>query len=70
MQSAGFSSADFQQIVVREAETEAHEESKDAVKDFFDAARFAKNRERGVHAFIVGVRYVFGTKRREAEFMQ
>jgi hypothetical protein len=67
---AALPSADFEQIVVGKAETETHEESKDAVKDFLDAGRFAENRDRGVHTFIVGDRYVFGTKRRDAEFMQ
>ena len=55
---------------MREAETEAHEESEDAVKDFLDAGGLAENGERGVHAFIVGAGYAFGTKRTEAEFMQ
>jgi len=50
---AGFSAADFEQVVVGEAQAETNEKSENAVEDSFAGAWFAENGESGVHALII-----------------
>src|SRR5580658_3849673 len=50
---AAFSSANFKQVAVLEAQPEAHEKSKNAVKGFLDRGGFAENGQAGVHDLIL-----------------
>ena len=50
---AGFSSADFEEVVVGETQAETYEESEDAIEEFFNGGGFAEGGERGIHGLII-----------------